>query len=55
MTPAISMTRGAGSPLTAISGPSPDLLDFVSIPSDAMTPWPPPLLAPYGRITNLSS
>src|SRR5580692_6067979 len=40
MTPATSMTFAADSSLSSTSGPSPGLADF-SIPSDAMTPWPP--------------
>src|SRR5271170_826232 len=41
MTPAISMTRADASLPRPTSGPGPGLLDFDSIPSDAMTPWPP--------------
>src|ERR1700722_777005 len=41
MTPATSTTCGDASPVRGASGPSPDLLDFGSIPSDAMTPRPP--------------
>src|SRR5579864_4873527 len=40
MTPETSMTFAADSSLSSTSGPSPGLADF-SIPSDAMTPWPP--------------
>src|SRR6202166_2908910 len=41
MTPETSMTFAADSSLSSTSGPSPGLVDFGSIPSDAMTPWPP--------------
>jgi hypothetical protein len=35
------MTFAADSSLRSTSGPNPGLADFGSIPSDAMTPWPP--------------
>jgi len=48
------MTLVADSLLRSTSGPSPGLVDFCSIPSDAMTPRLPLfVLAPHGRITNL--
>ena len=45
------------SSVISTSGPSPAPIDFVSIPSDAMTQRPPLLLccAPRGRFTNLES